>query len=107
VIPYGPAGTPNVIARLVGDGLTEKYGQSIVILNKPGASGIIAAQSVMNAPADGYTLLMMDNGQMAINPQLNKNVPYDPVKTFKPISQLVSQPFLIYARADLNIKAIE
>lgn len=107
VIPYGPAGTPNVIARLVGDGLTNKYSQSVVVMNKPGASGIIAAQAVMQTPADGYTLLMMDNGQLAINPHLNKNVPYDPVKTFKPITQLVSQPFLIYARADLNIKSID
>lgn len=107
VIPYGPAGTPTVIARLVSEALMEKYKQPLVILNKPGASGIIGAQAVMNAPADGYTVLMMDNGQMAINPQINKNVPYDPVKTFKPISQLVSQPFLIYARSNLNIKSLE
>ncbi|MCK9509998.1 MAG: tripartite tricarboxylate transporter substrate binding protein [Pigmentiphaga sp.] len=107
IVPFGAGGTPNLIARLVADGAAQTLGQPVVVHNQPGASGVIAIQAALNAPADGYTLLMLDNGQLAINPHINSKLPYDPVKSFRPITQIVSQPFLVFARSDLQLESLK
>ncbi|VCU71839.1 Tripartite tricarboxylate transporter family receptor [Pigmentiphaga humi] len=107
VVPFGAGGTPNLVARLLAEGLAERIGQPVVVQNKPGASGVIAAQNVMHAPADGYTILLADNGLLAINPSLNKTLPYSPTGTFAPLTQIVSQPFLLYVRSDLGIGSVD
>ena len=107
IVPFGAGGTPNLIARLVADASAQPLGQPVVVHNQPGASGVIAIQAALNAPADGYTLLMLDNGQLAINPHLNRKLPYDPVKSFRPITQIVSQPFLVFARSDLQLDSLK
>lgn len=87
IVPFGPGGVADVTARLVAQGLNEKLGQSIIVENMPSAGGISAAQNFLRAPADGYTLFIVNN-QNAVSPSLFKNLPYDPVKQFSMISMV-------------------
>ncbi len=95
VVPYGPGGSPDVLARLLGQNLAIALKQPVVIDNKPGANGIIAAQLVAKAPNDGYTLLVADTGHLAVNPALYANLPYDPERDFTPVSLATWTPFFL------------
>lgn len=88
VVPFTPGSGADNSARYFGEQLAAHWGQAVVVENKPGANGIIALQAVKNAPADGYTLLLASNSPMAVNPLLIKNLGYDPVKDYKPVSGL-------------------
>ncbi len=89
-----PAGTgPDIVARLLGQKLSEAWGMGVVIDNKPGAGGLIAATEAARAPADGYTLMLGETGQLAIAPNSYTKLPYDVQKDFAPISQVVSADF--------------
>ena len=76
VVPYAPGGLPDTIARVVGQKLSDKWGQPVVIDNKPGGNGVVAAQYVMARPADGYTLMVTDLATFSINPFLYKSLAY-------------------------------
>ncbi len=86
VVPYAAGGLPDTMTRLVATRLTETLKQQFVIDNRPGAGGISACELVARANADGYTLLVADVGQTAINPALYAKLPYDSVKDFAPVS---------------------
>ena len=86
VVPYTPGGAPDLIARLLASELGSQWAQSIVVENKPGAGGSIGADYVSRADADGYTLLSGGVGTNAINPILYKNIRYDPVNDFTPLT---------------------
>ena len=86
VVPYPPGGASDVTARLLGQKMTESWGQQVVIDNRPGANGILALEHVAKQPADGYTLLLANLGPNAINPAIYSKLPYDPVKDFAPIT---------------------
>ena len=94
-----PAGTgPDIVARLLGQKLSETWGgQGVVIDNKPGAGGIIAASEAARAPADGYTLMLGETGQLAIAPSSYRRLPYDPQADFTPVSQVVTSDFVLLA----------
>lgn len=94
VIPFAPGGGTDILARLIAPRLSEILGQTIVIDNKPGASSIIGSQIVAQAPADGYTLLMVDSS-ILVNPGLRPNLPYDTLKAFTPISHLAVGPVIL------------
>lgn len=87
VVPFGPGGVADLTARIVAQKMTQATGQSIIVDNKPGAGGIVAADTVAKAPADGLTLLLMSNGN-AVSAGLFKTLPFDPVASFAPISML-------------------
>jgi tripartite-type tricarboxylate transporter receptor subunit TctC len=87
VVPATPGSGPDVVARTVGQKLSQRLGQPVVIDNKPGASGNLGAALVAKAPADGYTLMVTINN-FVITPALYKNLPYDPVADFSTISKL-------------------
>jgi tripartite-type tricarboxylate transporter receptor subunit TctC len=87
VLPFGAGGVADVTARLVADKLSQKLGQQFVIENMPGAGGITAARAVLQSPADGYTLALLSNGT-AVSVGLFKNLPFDPVKDFAPVSSM-------------------
>ncbi len=87
IVPFGPGGVADLTARTVAQKMTEATGQSIVVDNKPGAGGIVAADAVAKAPPDGRTLLLMSNGN-AVSAGLFKSLPFDPVKSFTPVSML-------------------
>ena len=90
LVPYPPGGGNDTMARTIGAKLTEEWHQQVIIDNRPGANGLVAAELTISAAPDGYTLFMANIGSHAINPALYKNIPYDAVKDFAPISQLGS-----------------
>lgn len=91
-----PAGqTTDVVARMVAKKLQDTLGQSVIVDNKPGASGIIGAEIVAKAPADGYTLVVGSSGTMSINTSLYSKLPYHPLKDFEPISVLSMVPLFL------------
>jgi len=94
---FGAGGNADVVGRIVADRLSSRLGQQIVVDPKPGAGGITAAGLVARATPDGYTLYLGDTGIMAINPLLNPDVGYDPMKDFTPITGLVGLPTILSA----------
>jgi tripartite-type tricarboxylate transporter receptor subunit TctC len=100
VVPQTAAGATDFLARLMAEKLSAKWGQPVVVDNKPGGGGIIGLQSVAKSPQDGYTLLMSSDGPQAINVSMYKNLPYDPVADFTPIATIATVSFLLVVRAD-------
>ena len=89
-----PAGTgPDIVARLLGQKLSEAWGTGVIVDNKPGAGGLIAANEAARAAPDGYTLMLGETGQLAIAPSSYSKLPYDVQKDFAPVSQVVSADF--------------
>src|SRR5919197_233443 len=85
VVPYAAGGTGDIVARAVADRLASALGQSVVVENRAGATGAIGTQSVATSAADGYTLLVGQTGEIAINPHWAKGVGYDPDKDLLPV----------------------
>ncbi|MET4579260.1 tripartite tricarboxylate transporter substrate binding protein [Ottowia thiooxydans] len=95
VVPFGAGGITDVTARTVAKLLQEELGQPVVVDNKPGAGGNIAASAVARAKADGYTLMVITNGMVAVNPLINKSLSYDAVKDFTYISMIANTPLVL------------
>ena len=95
IVPYSPGGLPDTVARVVGQKLADKWGQAVVIENKPGGNGVVAAQALAAKPADGYTLLVTDATMFAVNQYIYKSLPYDPVKDFTFISLTARAPLFL------------
>lgn len=95
VVTLAPGGTADILARLLGAKLADKWGQQVIVDNKPGASGMIGAQEVAKASPDGYTLLLGYNAEIAINRTLFKSVPYDSLKAFVPVTIVGTTPMLL------------
>lgn len=93
LVPFSPGGSPDLLARLVAGQLGRQLGQTVVVENRLGANGIIAADALAKAPPDGYTLLL-NTGSHAINPGIYKKLPYDSVADFAPLSLLAIAPAL-------------
>jgi tripartite-type tricarboxylate transporter receptor subunit TctC len=89
IVPFSAGGAVDVYARIVAPALSKELGQSIVVDNRPGASGIIGTEAVARAPADGYTLLLGNIATLGINPVIYKKNPFDPLKQLTPISKTV------------------
>ena len=95
VVPYAPGGSTDILSRLIGAKLAEKWGEQVVIDNRPGGNAMIGCAIVAKAPADGYTLIMATNGSHGINMSLYPNVPYDPLKDFTPIIAVAGVPMVL------------
>jgi tripartite-type tricarboxylate transporter receptor subunit TctC len=93
IVPFAAGGAVDVLARLVGAKMSESIGQPVIIENRAGAAGNVAADAVAKSPPDGYTILQNTNGQ-AISPALYKSLPFDAVKDFTPVTQLVASQLL-------------
>src|SRR5688572_28347847 len=85
IVPFTPGGSTDILARMMGQKLTEAWGQNVVVENRPGANGVVGAELTARANPDGHTLLMVAIGH-AINPMLQKKLPYDTERDFQPIS---------------------
>jgi len=95
VVPNPPGGLPDTVARTIGQRLAEKWGQQVVIENKPGANGVVAAQVITSAPPDGYTLLVTDSSMFSVNPLLYRDLPYDARKDFTAVSLTARAPLFL------------
>ena len=95
VVPFPPGGTTDIISRLIAQKLTESLGQPVIVENKAGAGGVVGTDSVAKAVPDGYTILMGASGPIAISPSLLKNIPYDPIKDFAPITTVAVVPTML------------
>lgn len=95
VVPYPPGGTADLLARIVGQRLGDNWGRSIVIDNRGGAGGNIATEMVARSEQDGYTLLLCNAPVLAINPTLYKNVRFDPVRDFAPVSLIATGTLML------------
>lgn len=106
VVPTSPGSGSDTTARFFGEQLGAALGQPVVIDNKPGGNGVIAAMAVKQAPADGYTLFLGTNTHMAVNPSVVKDIPYDGLKDFKPVSGLARGMMLFVAPTNSKITTI-
>jgi tripartite-type tricarboxylate transporter receptor subunit TctC len=95
IVPYAAGGFPDTVARIIGLRLGERLGQSIVIDNRPGANGVVAAQALASAGADGYSFLVTDGSMFSINPLIYKSLSYDPKKDFMPVALLARAPLFL------------
>jgi len=105
VTPLAPGTTIDILARLYGERLSRRFGQQIIVSNRPGAGGLIAAQAVATAPADGYTLLLVNSGH-AILGTLNKNLPFDPVRDFAGISLIGETAAVVVVPPSLGTRTL-
>ena len=106
IVPYVPGGLPDTMARLVGQRLSETMGQQVIVENRPSAGGIQAAEHVARSAADGYTLLVADLGQTAINPALYPKPPYDTLRDFAPVSMLGTSPFFLAVHQSSGVASL-
>lgn len=107
VVPFSPGGATDTLARMMGQKLTEAWGQPVMVENKPGAGGNIGADLVAKAPGDGYTLLLAAAGFMAVNPSVYPNMTYDPAKDFAPLTLLVKAPLLLVVNPNVPTKDVK
>ncbi|WP_066730886.1 tripartite tricarboxylate transporter substrate binding protein [Cupriavidus sp. D384] len=106
VVSAAAGGTTDLAARLISEPLSKALGQSVVVDNKPGGNGTIAAQAVQRAKPDGYTLLVQYSGYHVITPLLTKTA-WDPVKDFQPVANLLSAPQVLVVRPGLPVKSLK
>ncbi len=106
ILPFPTGSATDQIARVVGKDMAETLGQPIVIENKPGAGGAIAAEFVAKSPPDGYTLFVGSNTQLAANPSLFKTLSYNPVTDFSPVVRMTTQPSAFLVKPDFPAKNI-
>jgi tripartite-type tricarboxylate transporter receptor subunit TctC len=106
ILPYSAGSGPDSVMRSVGEKLAKEWGQQILVDNKPGANGWIAISETKRSPADGYTLMEVDATHMTLQPQLYKQMPFDTVKDFEPVSPLYSTNFFIVVGANSPLKNV-
>lgn len=107
VVGFTPGGGNDVISRLVAAKLTTAFGRQFVVENRPGAGGMIGAELVAKAPPDGYTLFLAGVATHGINPNLQKNVPYDAVRDFDPVCLMASAPALLAVHPSLPASSVK
>ncbi len=95
IVPFPPGGSTDILARALGQKLAENLAQAVVIDNRPGAGGSIGAEAAAKAAPDGHTVMMGHLGTLAVNPAIYKSLPYDPVKSFAPVSLMAMVPSVL------------
>ena len=106
VVGFAAGGSTDKLARLVAQRLSEELGQSVVVENRPGAAGNIAAEAVASAPPDGYTLFMATLSSQAINPHLYEKLNFDPIASFEPIMLVAKYPLLLVVPPQLGVASV-
>jgi tripartite-type tricarboxylate transporter receptor subunit TctC len=104
-VPYAAGGAVDILTRTLGDAVSRQWGQGVVVENRPGAGGVIASQTLVTSPPDGYTLIVVASGHPT-NSFLYPKMPYDTFKDFTPISLLASSPNILLVRADSPFKTL-
>jgi tripartite-type tricarboxylate transporter receptor subunit TctC len=106
VIHFPPGGPTDFVGRALAQKLTEAWKQQIVVENRPGAAGIIGIETVLRAPADGYTLLFGTGGSLALAPALNPKLPYDVFKDLAPVTLVVINPQILVVHPSLPVRSV-
>jgi tripartite-type tricarboxylate transporter receptor subunit TctC len=106
IVPFAAGGTSDILARQLGVKLTEAWGQPVVVENKTGANGNVGADFVAKSAPDGYTLLLMDIGALAINPSVYANMPFDPVKDFSAIGFVGYSPHILAVHPSVPVNTV-
>jgi tripartite-type tricarboxylate transporter receptor subunit TctC len=106
VIGFTPGGPSDILARALGQKLAERWGQQVVIENRPGAGGNLAAEAVARSAPDGHTWLLGNNSILATNQSLYRNLPYDPVKDFAPVALVAVQPNILVVHPEVRANSV-
>jgi len=107
IVAMPPGGTTDIIARIIGQKLTESWGQQVLVDNRPGASGIVGMEMGAKAVPDGYTIIVTPSNTYAINPSLFKKLPYDVVKDFAPVAVLAQNPFVLLLHPSVPANSVK
>ena len=107
VVPYSAGGLPDTVARIFAQRLGDRLGQSVVVDNKPGANGVVAAQTLASSPRDGYTFLVTDGSMFSINPAIYKNLGYDYKKDFVPVSLAARAPLYLAVNPKVPVNTLQ
>jgi tripartite-type tricarboxylate transporter receptor subunit TctC len=107
IVTLAPGSASDIVARVVGEALSKPLGQPVVIENRVGAGGVVAAEFVMRAPPDGYTILVGSIASHGINPALMSKISYDAMKDFTPVVNLASSPNVLIASNSLPVKSVK
>lgn len=108
LVPNPPGGGTDVLGRILANSISEQLGQPVVVDNRVGASGFVAADALLQAPADGYTVYMVYSGILTVNPSLYKErIRYDPLKDFAPIAPFAEVPNVLVVNADVPVNSVK
>jgi len=107
IATLAPGSAVDIVARVVGDAISKPLGQPVIVENRPGAGGVVAAEFVMRSPADGYTLLVGSIASHGINPSLLAKIPYDAVKDFEPVVSLAASPNVLITSNALPVTSVK
>lgn len=107
IVPFAAGGATDLVARQVADGMSKSLNQSVIVINKPGASGAIGSNYVAHAKPDGYSLLLGVTTTHGINPTFNHKLGYDPVKDFSPISLLATMPHILLVNPSMKATTLD
>src|SRR5690242_11163259 len=107
VLVGAPAGgTSDILVRLIGAKLTDSWGQQVISDARPGANGNIAVEMMVRAPADGYTLMLMDIGNLVISPSMYTKLPFDIIRDIAPITTVTYSPYLLTTHPSVPVKTV-
>lgn len=107
VVPYAPGGNVDISARIIGPGLSDLLKQTVIVENRPGGGGNVGAALVAKATPDGHTLLVGSSGPLSVNPVVFKDVPYDSVKGFAPVSLVQIVPLVVLVSPKFNVGSVK
>jgi tripartite-type tricarboxylate transporter receptor subunit TctC len=106
IVPFTAGGAGDILARVLGPRLEQKWGKSVIVENKPGAGGVIGAVAAARAEPDGHTLMVAPSATMAVNVSLFKSLPYDPAVDFVPLALAAQTPFVLVVNPDLPVNSV-
>src|SRR5688572_23653444 len=106
VVPFAPGGFTDVVARILGQKLSQSMGQQFIVENKAGAGSTIGSDFVAKSPPDGYTLLMVSSTHV-ISPWIYKSLPYDPIKSFTVVSKLTDAPYVLLVNPKVPVRNVQ
>jgi tripartite-type tricarboxylate transporter receptor subunit TctC len=106
VVPYPAGGTSDILTRMIGVKLTEAWGQQVISDSRPGANGNIGVEIVVRSPSDGYTLTLMDIGNLSISPSMYTKLPFDIIRDLTPVTTVTFSPYLLCAHPSVPVKTV-
>jgi tripartite-type tricarboxylate transporter receptor subunit TctC len=107
IVPFAAGGSADSTARVLAARVGKTIGQSVVVENRTGGGAIIGAEFVNKSEPDGYTLLLGQSGPISINPAVYRNLPYDPIKDFAPVSLTTTYPYVMVVNPALGVKTLK